>query len=757
MNHQTMLLKVPQTAVFLDEAAPAHDFVSHFHQMSARQEIILQTGEVLFYEGEAADAVYVLVNGRLCAEQAAPDGNDLLLEQLTPGSLVGELAVWTGQLRTLTIRAAQPSRLFRLRASAFKQWLRANPTMRQAVAAIVLPRIQELQVTAVLKQIFPAADASFLRELRNQLIWHHLPSGQTLFAQGEAGDSLFVVVNGRLHLRYQDENGTSRLVAEAKTGEMVGEYAVLTESTYATTAVAVRESNIVELSQAAFKMLWEDYPHTMLELTRSAVRRNQQILSNLEEKTVKAKTFAVVPASPDVDIATFAHDLLKALDGVGGKGNSRYGVSQNGRLGRNGNGRSRHLTSQIFDSLYGQIGAANMPPEHPIHPLLVNWLNSLEADSDYLLFVTDSTWTEWTRRCLRQADRILIVANAANDPTPTLIEQSIAALEGLATPELILLHEPHVDYPSGTINWLNSRMLKDHHHIRRQDASHYQRLARRLTGQANALVLAGGGAKGYAHVGVFRAIQETGVPIDMIGGTSMGALAGGAIALDWDYTRMVQLSRRFANSKSLFDYTLPLVSFFASKKVTDMLKEITEGRQLEDLWRPFFTISSNLTRAEVVVHRRGPLWKAIRASLSIPGIFSPVLHENGDVLVDGGMMNNFPVDIMHDIMGGGNIIGSTVDQSAKALKKYAFDTHLSGWEILWRRLNPWAKPIKAPSLMGLLMRSAMLNSTQQTNLARRQANVLVEPDVSAYGLLAFERYQEIINVGYQTARQIRFG
>jgi NTE family protein/lysophospholipid hydrolase len=320
------------------------------------------------------------------------------------------------------------------------------------------------------------------------------------------------------------------------------------------------------------------------------------------------------------------------------------------------------------------------------------------------------------------------------------------------TTELVLLHPDHEARPIGTSEWLDRRQLHAHHHICIDDQRHYKRLARWLTGQTVGLVLSGGGARGFAHLGAFRALEELGIQIDYVGGTSMGSLLGAGFAMGLDSNEMNKLADAFANPKQLFDYTLPLVSLMASKKVTRLLRRLFGDLYIEDLWLPFFCISSNMTRAEPVVHQSGLLWKSVRASIAIPGIFTPILDE-GDLLIDGGPMNNFPVDIMRQYCGGGSVIGVNVSPSEEMKYSYQDGAGISGWQILWSRLNPFVKAIETPSLIANIMRSLEINSVHQIKNKQRLADVLIQPDVGQFGMLDFGSYQLISEAGYLAARE----
>jgi predicted acylesterase/phospholipase RssA len=279
-----------------------------------------------------------------------------------------------------------------------------------------------------------------------------------------------------------------------------------------------------------------------------------------------------------------------------------------------------------------------------------------------------------------------------------------------------------------------------------------RRLARRVTGHALGLVLSGGGAKGFGHVGAIRALEESGFQIDLVGGTSMGALVGGVYALGCDYQRMCELGATFARPRALFDYTLPLVSFFETRKVTRILKELSEGVRIEDLWLPYFCVSCNLTEGKQVVHRTGLLWEGMRASLAIPGVFSPVT-EHGDLLVDGGAINNFPIDVMRGICEEGLVVGVSASPPRQRVQEYDLGPSVSGWEVLWSRLNPLRPSLQVPSILTNLMRSLEVNSTYRVATIRDLADLIIPLPVESFGTLDFASYERIIELGYVATRQ----
>lgn len=314
----------------------------------------------------------------------------------------------------------------------------------------------------------------------------------------------------------------------------------------------------------------------------------------------------------------------------------------------------------------------------------------------------------------------------------------------------VLWHAPQTERPQGTAVWLDQRQIHTHHHVRQGDAAHMARLVRRLTGHAVGLVLSGGAARGFAHLGVQRAFEELNIPIDYIGGTSMGAVIGATIILYETNALMMSQAVNLADPRKLFDHTLPLTSLMSSRKVTHFTKRHFSNHHIEDQWIPFYCIASNLTTAEPVIYQRGPIWHAVRASLAIPGVFTPVIAD-GDVIVDGAVMDNFPVSTMADLCESGRIIGVNVSPYREKKRYYDFETNISGWRVFFSRLNPFAKSLRSPSLLGTIMRAVEINSVRRAKDEEALLDVMICPDVQQFKTTAYDQYEEIARVGYEAA------
>jgi predicted acylesterase/phospholipase RssA len=309
----------------------------------------------------------------------------------------------------------------------------------------------------------------------------------------------------------------------------------------------------------------------------------------------------------------------------------------------------------------------------------------------------------------------------------------------------VLLHE--TGDPAGTAGWLTVREVDEHFHVHRRIERDYARLARSVAGEAFALVLGGGGARGLAHIGVLRALQELRIPIDFIGGTSIGAVIGAMYALNRDWREVQRSWRR--SFRSLRDFTWPAVSLTKGSRLNRSIRNALAHYQIEDLWLPYFAVATNLTRAEQVVSRRGGLFEAVRASASLPGVFPPCLQQSGDYLVDGGLLNNVPVGIMRRIAGHGPLIAVDVSSRTELQADPRIRTETSGWTLLARQLNPFAKRLRGPGIVSVWLRSTGVASVAARNQTKPLADLYLELSVDDFGLMEFGAFEPLVSRGYE--------
>lgn len=702
----------------------------------AGAEIRAPAGTVLMRPGDPPDAALVLLTGRVVVTDGIASEADRVLNELGPGTVLGELALLAGGARSATVKVSANATLFRIPRDAFEQLTRDHPTLLARATELVRRRLRRSQLVAYLDGFVGQLDPGVVRELEETVEWVRLKSGETLFREGDPADAAFGVVNGRLRIvsgggtESGDADRPERVLNEVARGETVGEMALLSEDSRSATAYAIRDTDLVRFPRDLFDRLVRDHPQVMTQIARLVARRlKARSGSTWARPGASARTLAIVPARLDVDLDDFSVRLVEALTAQGS---------------------CLHLTAPTVDHLFGKSAMAQVSRDEPASLRLAQWLNEQEASHRFVIYQADREWSAWTERCARQADHVLVVANAPSSPEPGDIEHR---LDGL-WPEhrsprrtLILIHPESAVEPRGTARWLDARRVDRHFHLRASSSADFARLARALSGTAIGLVLGGGGARGFAHVGVIRALEEIGIPIDMVGGASMGALIAGGFAMGWNAAAIQQGCRD--HCISVFDPTLPLVALLAGRKIRQGLAASFGDREIEDLWIPYFAVSTNLTRAESIVHERGRLATAVRCSVSLPGIMPPV-HHGGDLIVDGGLLDNLPIEVMGAHSEGGRTLAVDVSPEVDLASVQGFAPELSGWRLFWQRLNPWAQPPDVPGIHSVLVRSTLVASVRarNDNLADQRLSLYLQPAVDRWGILDFKSLDEIAQAGY---------
>lgn len=573
-------------------------------------------------------------------------------------------------------------------------------------------------------------DTVFERDIDIAMDWRLVQRGATLFTRGETGDSLYVLLDGRLRLVTEAE-GVERTLTELGRGAVIGEMSLLTGEPRSATAYALRDSEVCTLSREAFDKLVEKYPVVMNQLTITIAQRLQ--VASTQAFMQRPHSIAIIPISEGVD--DFAQQLQAAFMP---------------------HGLTRNLNRETLADLMAEMG--DSLDENVDNPIFLSWLGEQESKFQYVLYEADRSGSPWTRRCIEQADRVLLVGRAGASPRLNYAEDSILKNQPprlRVQHELVLLHDNRQQQPSNTLAWLEVRQVARHHHLVAGDADDMARLVRFLRGKAISVVFGGGGLRGAAHSGVMRALNEAGIYPDLVGGTSVGAFAATLYARGGSVDDIIATVRdKMLRKDVILDYTLPMMAFNAGRKLTNALTEVFGDLRLEDLWTPCFLISSNLTEARMMVHQTGLIRRYVRASSSLPGIYPPILDDNGDVLVDGSIFNIVPADVAKAHTDGGTVIAVDVDVMRKS-RRYEFGDSVNGWSIFFRRLNPFSKTPRTPSMMKMLMRVNVLAGSSLREEKVQAADLLLRPPVAEFGLFDVDpkTFDAMHDIGYAYAKE----
>lgn len=570
-------------------------------------------------------------------------------------------------------------------------------------------------------RVFGTLDEVVISDLADALKFKSVHGGEMILREGEATDSLLFVVSGGLRVSRTDASGNLLLYNELRPGASFGEVGLILQQPRAADVSALRDSTLAILHRADFEVLLLRHA---LALNRVFVQAIYNFLRHTTQPVTKhAESVVVIPLDSAVDTSEVARGLSLAFSKMG----------------------TTHRLSLKDNSAYLQSDGQ--------HHDEIERTETLERQFDYLVYETEANVSAWTQHAFRQADQLVFVATPDSSRAVGDLELRLMQEPGflMKRRHLVVLHAADTKYPGGTSQWRSERDVERVYPTRSQHSDDYDRLARFLTGNAVGIVLGGGGARGFAHLGVLKALHEAKLPIDLIGGNSMGALIGAQFACDLSLDDIRERTQRFALGGER--PTLPFVSLVSGKRVKRDLVKMFGDLQVDGLWRPYFAAACNLTKGCTSVQEAGPLWKAVLASNSPAGLFPPVLHE-GNLLVDGAILDNVPVGAMRMRLGtaqekrrgNGTIIAVDVDVQ----EELSVATELSNLSV-WHTFTGLARPraTRTPNIGDIMYRAGHIGGLSQRAKTIGESDHYLEPPVGRFSMMSYRSSAEIVEVGYR--------
>ncbi|KAF8963847.1 hypothetical protein BDZ97DRAFT_1818202 [Flammula alnicola] len=702
-----------------------------------------------------------------------------LLFTVKPGGIAGYLASLCNTASYVDIKAKTDTYVGFLPLPALERILEKRPIVLLTLAK---------RLISLLSPLVLHIDAS--------LDWMQVNAGQVLWRPQDTSDSFYIVINGRLRALTESENGEVTIIGEYGQGDTVGELDVITSSPRRSTVHAIRDTELIRMPQTLFNAISARNPQTTAQLLRMIASRVRDEVDNsstgqqrkigksgaeLGYNNTNLKTVAVLPVSRSVPVETFSRKLQAALEGIGASTSYLNQAIIANHLGR-------HAFTRM-----GKLKSAG-------------WLADQEQRFHTVLYVADSPVnSSWTQTCIRQADCVMVVG-MGDDPSIGEYERLLLSMKTTARKELVLLHPDRSVTPGTTREWLKNRpWVHQHVHvelpglvvpipkstlpkdpdavtalknlkekvqteiqkyrrgtsdIRPQRPPHindFARLARRICGRSIGLVLGGGGARGIAHLGVIRALEEYGIPIDHIAGTSIGAFIGGLYAREGDLISSAARAKHFSGRmgniwRILSDVTYPIVAYTTGHEFNRSLYKAFYDLHIEDMWLPYFCNTTNIMTSRMEIHETGYAWRYIRASMTLVGLLPP-LCDNGSLLVDGGYIDNLPVAAMSS-MGASTIFASDVGSVDDNSPRNFGDT-VSGWWLLINRWNPFSNARHVPAITEIQSRLAYVSSVNTLEQAKIAKNCLyIQMPVQEYGTMQFGKFEELSKKGYHAAMDI---
>jgi NTE family protein len=544
-------------------------------------------------------------------------------------------------------------------------------------------------------QLLAGLDDELLARIEQQVESVRVKAGDWVLRRGERADCLYILRSGRVEVI--DDGPPEVLVRMLRRGDVLGELALLGEGVRSASARARRDTELLRLSRDAFEGLITEAPTFALALTRAMGAQLAASLAPMATSELP-RTVAVLGLDPGAPVNEVADQLEHQLAG------------------------------------YGSIASLSGGG--------VTAIEQAEADVDRVVLRAGSAaGGEWTRTCLHDAD--LVIAVTSGRPEREWLERA-DALHGC---ELLVLGPPQPPGTFGAIAPRELQVISDP--ARRADA--IASLGRRLSGRSPGIVMSGGGARALAHLGVLEELRAAGLQIDRVAGVSLGSVVAAVAAAGFSTEGMIDTFQRgFVDTNPTNDYVPPAYAMLRGVKTRKLIEESFGGRLIEELALRFFCVSCDLVSREAVVHRDGPVSSAVYASLAIPGVFPPVATDDGRLLVDGGVLDNLPVETMA-ASGVGPVIA--VDVSGRS-------GHFEREER--RGLAPLARSVRhaltgseaqIPRLGETIVRSVLVGSRDTVAASRRHADLTITPQVDGIGLLEWKALPRARLLGRRAAHE----
>lgn len=562
----------------------------------------------------------------------------------------------------------------------------------------------------VLDHLFEELDNDALLKILIAGEKQQVEAGEYLFNQGDLENSLYVVLSGRLRAVIQDKNGTN-ILGDIGEGEPTGEFALFTNEPRMASVLAIRKTIVLKINKQEYLNLVAQNPAFAGLLTSFLIKRLRR---NILEQHMSSspKNIALINLQPAHDLSPWTDVIERILEDNG-------------------------IPIQVFDH--------DSQPAAQYDTIFDN----LEQQEGLNILVCSEAQPEWSRQCLLSADLVIVATEFLADANLYQIEkmQNLYAQSILNKKiYIVFLHENETLLPHQTSRWLEKRMVNLHIHVRKNHLGDIGRFCRIISNQAVGVVLGGGGAKGYAHVGAIRALMEVGVEVDFLGGTSAGALYGiGMSHSDFDPKKVHALCEASAKGKlTSNDFSWPIVSIMSGKKMASFMKKMFGESELEDIWVNSYCVSTNFSSSDTKVHVRGLVSKMVRASIAIPGVFPPVVIDK-ELHVDGGVVDNLPIEPMYRYPVG-HIIA--ISLSGLETKQVDYLETPTAAMLIWNKLLGKRK-YKIPGISALIINSLTLNSRQKQENTKAKVSLYFEMDLKGVGLLDDKKWRQTIQNGYE--------
>ena len=718
-----------------------HPFFKNFSK--SETDLILNVGED--YAFKANEIIFKKGSSKYCGAVIVKSGKIVIYDDITKSPIDGFEAgeyfnissLVFSKKRTFSATAKENSEIIFLEKSKMDSLMENDNEIGNILEKLSVEEYDKGKLFGIFRGLYgEKMDYKSHKEIYKKGKWVFLEDNSNLFNYGEKSDSFYLLVTGLLKA-YIPKKGELIEVGEIYEGEVIGEMGILTNEARSASIFATRDSVVFKIDLEKANEIIMQYPLVLLQVATKIADR----LRNVQDSNERHRT-----------------DIHSIVQLSSGKNHTKEIISIGNSLidSMNKFNRSIVVSSKKVNEILN-IESINAELERDkFYPALDDLVDNFTKENRYLLLLCDEEYTPWTTWCLAISDKnIFVVEESAGVSNTELLNKMNLSEKDIPIhlhdeKQLIIYHQSKNSFPSKTSSIIEMLpKISNHYHMSINNKNDSDRVSRLIAKKGIGLCLSGGGAKGNAHIGVYKALIEHNIPIDAVCGTSAGGIVASLIAFGYDPETIISRLKETYKRNSFKEYTIPVTSIIATKKVIQDAIFLGNDMDIEDLWIPYFSIAVNISKSKLDVIDKGPVYKATRATAALPGILLPVIKDTS-FLVDGGLINNMPGDIMLKKYGGKLISVSVSPQEDLDAKFNDFPNQSSYFIKKLLRMNK-KFPHEIPGLSNILMRSIFVASSNKIKEVIDLSDLFLDLQVKDVGLLEFEKIDESVEFGYEYA------
>ena len=718
-----------------------HPFFKNFSK--SETDLILNVGED--YAFKANEIIFKKGSSKYCGAVIVKSGKIVIYDDITKSPIDGFEAgeyfnissLIFSRRRTFSATAKENSEIIFLEKSKMDSLMENDNEIGNILEKLSVEEYDKGKLFGIFRGLYgEKMDYKSHKEIYKKGKWVFLEDNSNLFNYGEKSDSFYLLVTGLLKA-YIPKKGELIEVGEIYEGEVIGEMGILTNEARSASIFATRDSVVFKIDLEKANEIIMQYPLVLLQVATKIADR----LRNVQDSNERHRT-----------------DIHSIVQLSSGKNHTKEIISIGNSLidSMNKFNRSIVVSSKKVNEILN-IESINAELERDkFYPALDDLVDNFTKENRYLLLLCDEEYTPWTTWCLAISDKnIFVVEESAGVSNTELLNKMNLSEKDIPIhlhdeKQLIIYHQSKNSFPSKTSSIIEMLpKISNHYHMSINNKNDSDRVSRLIAKKGIGLCLSGGGAKGNAHIGVYKALIEHNIPIDAVCGTSAGGIVASLIAFGYDPETIISRLKETYKRNSFKEYTIPVTSIIATKKVIQDAIFLGNDMDIEDLWIPYFSIAVNISKSKLDVIDKGPVYKATRATAALPGILLPVIKDTS-FLVDGGLINNMPGDIMLKKYGGKLISVSVSPQEDLDAKFNDFPNQSSYFIKKLLRMNK-KFPHEIPGLSNILMRSIFVASSNKIKEVIDLSDLFLDLQVKDVGLLEFEKIDESVEFGYEYA------